>query len=41
MIQQEWEERLRKEEAETSAFNEEFGYVESPEYDSTCGEHSD
>ncbi|PWA78012.1 hypothetical protein CTI12_AA218370 [Artemisia annua] len=40
-IQQKWEERLRKEEAETAAFRLEFGFVEEPEYDSACGEHSD
>lgn len=40
-IQQEWEEKLKKEEAETAAYRLQFGYVESPEYDFTCWEHSD
>ncbi|PWA44490.1 hypothetical protein CTI12_AA524230 [Artemisia annua] len=40
-IQQEWEETVRKEEPEMAAYRLEYGYVESPEYDSACEEHSD
>jgi hypothetical protein len=39
-LQQEWEEKLRKEEAEHNAFIEEFPMYRSPSYDSACGEHS-
>lgn len=40
-LQQEWDEKLRKEEVERAAFIEEFPEYRSPSYDSACGEYLD
>ena len=40
-LQQEWEEKLRKKEAERNAFIQEFPRYRSPSYDSACGEYFD